>query len=261
MDKSINKIAANTHEALQTQKALTALASQQGSGLPSILSKLDAPHDSMAASVAEAQDVTEEFLAPLETHANELPDTDIIVYAGILKRLTGMTPVQNQVVFLSGVDSFVSDAVVADDVATAMESPVLLNHLKNRGCQILGLAVFENVVDPSTYEATFQKLPTSNTRLLLLSVCGFELRAWIASANGDHADGHQFVWSAVEMGNKGSRRKQGRISFVHINRIGVSMDDEVQVQNGLLYCTVHETGCTLCIVQRSNLFFVLNVFN
>lgn len=246
MDKSLNTIAANTHEALQTQKALTVLASQQGPELPTVLSKLDAPHDpSTVAAVSEAKDITGDFLAPLEKHVDALPESDIVVYGGILRRLAGMKPVPNQVVFLSGVDSFVSDAVVANDVATAIESSVVLDHWKNKGCQILGLAVFENVVDPSAYQVTFQKLPTSNTRLLLLSVCGLDQRAWIASANDDHADGNQFVWSAVEMGNKGSRRKQGKISFVHANRLGVSMDDEVQVQSK---CTVQQlVVCFECV--------------
>lgn len=103
MDKSFNQIAADTKEAVQTQNALKSLASHQGQELATLISGLDpGPGAPGSNDVSDAKDITGDFLTPADTASNPIPESCIIVYKGILRRLSGMKPPAGTVAILAG---------------------------------------------------------------------------------------------------------------------------------------------------------------
>lgn len=98
----------------------------------------------------------------------------------------------------------------------------------------MGLAVFEDLSDPSQYDEEIKKLPGSQKQMLLMAFTGSdEPMAWITKRDESSSE---LVWSAVRVGKQHTNRKRNdKIRFAYADKVGVSFDDEVSVlknQNG-----------------------------
>eukprot|EP00435_Cladocopium_sp_Y103_P013387 s2422_g3.t1 len=218
-------IASSTKEAVQTQKALKTLATFQGPELGDIISKLekDPAQDSVVAS--DAKDVTADFLAPIEQPQKQIPTSNIRVYRGILRRLAGMKHSDERIALLAGADSSVTDVVLADTIESAVGSTEVLNFWKKLNHEVLGLAMFGDLSDPSKYDDEIKSLPGSQKQMLLMVFSGSEEpKAWTTSRDTSS----ELVWSIVRVDmNHNHRKRNEKIRFVHADKIGVSFDDEV----------------------------------
>lgn len=213
---------------MQIQKALRSLASHQGPELGAIISGLDKGEDQPYVAISEAKDITASFLAPPENSVRqEFPESKIKVYKGLLRRLAGKNPNNEQVAILAGSEMSITSVILSDDLEQALASTDVLNHWKTIGCEPMGLAVFKPVSDPSEYGDMLQQISAVQNSMLLMAFTGAATpSAWIADR--DDSTSTQFLWSPVRVGNHTAKRKQhSKISFVHATRIGVSFDDEV----------------------------------
>ena len=227
VDKSLNVATGNTKEALHIQKALKSLATSQVSELPELISKLDTDKCNRCVMVSEVKNVTSEFLAPVEKAQNEVPESPIIVYKGILRRLAGMKPSEKMIAILAGENMSVVNVVVSHGVEAAVGSPEVLEYWSKQGHEVMGLAVFEQISDPNQFDDTIRSLPGSHKQLLLLSSYGDNVTAWLTSRDDTSST---LVWSPVRVGMQQSNRKRNeKIRFAQAHKIGVTFDDEVLV--------------------------------
>lgn len=246
MDKSITQMAASTQEAMQTRKALHTLASGNKAELPEVIQQLekDSVVNSEGSAASSMKDVTAEFLAPVQDETQTLTNSSICVYKGILRRLAGMTPKPNTVALLAGSGLYVLNVVVAETLECALGSETVRGYLKEKGHEILGLAVWGSISDPKQYQESMLnicKAGIAQTKLLLLAVQGHENPdAWVASVSENASVEQPFEWLPVRVGGQNNHRKRhGVISFTHATKIGVTFEDEVrgeQVQNYSTVC-------------------------
>ena len=217
---------------MQNQKALNALATFQGPKLDDLISNLEDNKESKPSNVvaSDVKDVTADFLAPVEKPQNSTPDSPIIVYKGILRRLAGMRPLNTTTAILAGQQESVGQVIISDDLDSTLQIPELLSHWKKHNHEALGLVVFNDITNPEDYKGSMLKLlkPTgSQKRLLLLAMTGsIHPNAWLATC--DDIKSSAFTWSSVRVGHQtGNRRRNEKLAFVHASKIGVSFDDEV----------------------------------
>ena len=125
MDKSLKQMAASTHEALKEQKALQSLAASQVTELPKMISTMESTQDEPAASsslsISDAKDITAEFLAPATKCDDDVPNSDIVVYKGLVRRLSGMKPSTSTIAVLAGRDKFAGTVVVGYTLEGVLE--------------------------------------------------------------------------------------------------------------------------------------------
>ncbi len=219
-------MAASTKDALQTQKALQTLASVKGPPLPEVISTLEGGGvKHCAASDPMGKDITADFLTPpKKPKAAEHPESNITVYKGILRRLAGTKPKPGSVAILAGANQSVTCVVVADSVTSALTSSEVLEFWKGNGHDILGLAIWEDLADPSKYKDDLSSL--SIPEALFLAFWGdLNPRAWAASRT-EEASEVDFQRVSVSCQDR-IRRKHDRVCFVHASKIGVTFDDEV----------------------------------
>ncbi len=237
VDKTIRSLAMSSQEAVQTEKALEVLATMNGPDLNELAN--DKTDNGISAATTntllngECDDITAEFIKPLEKIQPDLPESDIFVYKGILMRLAGLSGswsndnVQEQFMgVFAGKDSTVMDVILAPSLESALNTPEVLNRWLELGYQVLGLAVYGSMDAPDTFGKELSRLlDISKSDLILLAFNGsMSPCVWMVRQEGSSND--ELSWSRVTLCRGRGRQKGDNFTVVSANKVGVTFTDE-----------------------------------
>lgn len=236
MDKTIRSLAMGSQEAVQTEKAFEVLATMKGPDLNELATdKTDNGIGDATTNTlfnGECEDITAEFIKPLEKIQPDLPESDIFVYKGILMRLAGMSGscsndhAQQFMGVLAGKDSTVMDVMLAPSLESALDTPEVSNRWLQLGYQVLGLAVSGSMDTPETFGKELSRLfDLSKSDFIFLAFNGsVNPRVWMVRQEG--ASNDELSWSRVTLGRGRGRQKGDKFTVVSANKVGVTFEDE-----------------------------------
>ena len=251
VDKSIRSLAMSSTEAVHTENAIATLATIKGPELNQIATD-DADSKNNNAN-EDAQDIAHEFLEQTEKQQPELPESNVFVYKGILKRLSGLCSYDVSHKFmavLAGKDSSVYDVILAQSAAPALDTPEVMERWKDLGYEVLGLAVSGSMDVPDGFQSDIVRLRNPNTKSLLVLVFNGSSSpsSWVVhQQEGDNEK--ELCFSRVKIGRNRGRQKGDSFVVVHANKVGVTFHDEVGGHSSLFAFTfVHILSALLNIL-------------
>ena len=239
VDKSIRSLAMSSNEAVHTENAIATLATIKGPELNQIATD-DADSKNNNAN-EDAQDITHEFLEHTEKQQPELPESNVFVYKGILKRLSGLCSYDVSHKFmgvLAGKDLSVYDVILAPSAASALDTPEVMERWKDLGYEVLGLAVSGSMDVPDGFQSDIVRLRNPNTKSLLVLVFNgtSSPSSWVVhQQEGDNEN--ELCFSRVKIGRNRGRQKSDSFAVVHANKVGVTFQDEVGGHSSLFAFT------------------------
>lgn len=229
MDKSISSIAKGSYEALQTQKAIETLATMKVPELTSIVE--DMGQNKHAEMIETAQDITAEFIKqPILDTESLLPQSEIVVYKGIIRRLSGIVAKENSnhtIGILAGKDNSVSDVVLGHSIEDVLNSQEVRNRWMTHEYSVLGLVVFEALENPEKYKKHMLSLQEDYAPqvLVLLAFDGSPIpKSWDVRKE----DQKDISFTAVSVSKTRSRHKGDAFAVLEVSKVGVSYQDEVR---------------------------------
>ena len=224
MDKYVRSLALSSREAIQSEHAMEALATMKGPEL----NEIDGTENA-SSLLDSAEDVTANFLAPVEDEKYKLPQCPIYVYKGILTRLSGFRRIDAcSVGILAGNDSCVRDVILAPSIESALNTKDVLYRWNEFEYGVFGFVVFESVTTPETYQGELLKLPNPNkTDLLLIATNeGAKPTAWMYHQQENTDDQKNSRFSTVSLQSGRHRAKADTFTVVHASHVGVEFEDQ-----------------------------------
>ena len=252
IDKTIKSIASSNKEIVQAEKAIEALASVGGPELAELAQDLNDNHKH--SDLAQAEDITAKFLAPVE--ALEKPVlSEISIYKGIVRRLASMVSTPNpggkneqRVGVIAGKDHRVLDIIIGESAREVLSYEEVEERWSKLGTELLGLVVWESVDTPSKFEDDLLELASivGTSTLLFMAFDGNPYpKTWDVQCS--HVQSKPVITSFQTVGlNTNSARQKGDDFLVsHASNLNVSMMDQVGVQIKLH--KVFIKGCFFCV--------------
>lgn len=224
MKKSIRSIAASSREAIQTEKAMQALATMKGAELQELANDIVTP----LSLDGPVQNVTAQFLKVPEDNKPKLPESEVFVYRGALNRLCALQSSTDFTVgVLAGKDSAVLDVILADTVDTVLKTIEVQQRWFELKYEVYGLSVFQHVETPENYRNALVTLPNPNNKdmLLLAFDGGLKPTAWTAHLH-EYSSGAEISFSQVAVRSGRGRQKDETFTIVHVKNVGVEFEDQ-----------------------------------
>ena len=226
MQKSIESIASSSREAVRAEQAIETLATMKGADL----SEIATADGSSSSVVSSVEDVTANFLRPVETK-DKVPHSTIHVYKGILARLSGLIKTNDRSMgILAGKDSVVRDVILAPSVEFAVSKTEVMDRWTEREYEVLGLCILDHVKKPESYQHDLMKLPNPNNRdlLLIASNMGAQPTAWLYH-QCEKSGVQEVPFSLVSLQTGRGRGKDETFTVVHAKDVGVEFQDQASL--------------------------------
>lgn len=260
MDKSINSMAKGSYEALQTQKAIETLATMKVPELTSIVE--DMGQNKHAEMIETAQDITADFIKqPILDTESLLPQSEIVVYKGIIKRLSGVVAKENSntIGILAGKDNSVSDVILGHSIDDVLNSQEVHTRWMAQEYSVLGMVVFEAVENPEKYKKDMLSLQKNYAEqvLVLLAFDGSPTPKSWNTRKEDHGD---MSFTAVSVGKTRSRHKGDKFAVLEASKVGVSYQDEVRWLKNTAVNTLEERNVKQGKYGNTVLYFCMFIF-
>ena len=244
LQKSLKAVETKTQSQVAVESALQSLA--KGSELEQVVQDVG----DKAAMLAEPQDVTAQFLMPVEKET-DLEESPIFVYKGIIKRLASMqgklsdgTP---EVGVLAGKEMRVLDVITGPSVSAVTGNQSVIERWERLEYSTMGIVVWNHSGSPDECSKHFEGLDTSVSMLLIAFPLATDRRGWTLK----QCDGTlKFSPVRVESSKATNRKKNDVYMVLKANKVSTTLKDEAGSifiqQCNASYCILFHVVCNIC---------------